>query len=85
MDDPPAARGAGRTSARGADVAVGDVVRLRKAHPCGSDAWTILRLGADIGLRCNGCGRRVMLPRAELARRLRGAAGSARPSPDRSD
>jgi hypothetical protein len=48
-----------------------DVVRMRKSHPCGSNEWTVTRLGADIGLQCNGCGRRVMLTRRELLRRSR--------------
>jgi hypothetical protein len=48
-----------------------DVVRLRKPHPCGSHEWTVVRLGADIGLRCHGCNRRVLLPRRELERRLK--------------
>jgi hypothetical protein len=48
-----------------------DVVRLRKAHPCGSYEWKITRLGADIGLVCQGCGRRILLPRRDLARRLK--------------
>ena len=51
---------------------LGDVVRLRRAHPCGSDTWLIDRLGADIGLRCQGCGRHVLLERATLERRLAG-------------
>jgi len=53
--------------------AVGEVVRLRKAHPCGSDTWTVVRLGADIGLRCTGCARKVMVPRSQLARQVRPA------------
>jgi hypothetical protein len=52
-------------------VVIGDVVRLRKPHPCGSYDWTIVRLGADIGLRCHGCGRRVLLPRRDLEKRLK--------------
>jgi hypothetical protein len=48
-----------------------DVVRLRKSHPCGSYEWKIVRLGADIGLECLGCQRRVLLPRRKLARRLK--------------
>ena len=48
-----------------------DVVRLRKPHPCGSTDWVVVRLGADIGLRCLGCGRRVLLPRRELEKRLK--------------
>lgn len=50
---------------------IGDVVRLRKPHPCGSHDWTVVRLGADIGLRCSGCERRVLLPRRELEKRLK--------------
>jgi hypothetical protein len=46
-------------------------LRLRKPHPCGSYEWTVVRLGADIGLECKGCGRRVMLTRRELARRIK--------------
>src|SRR5262245_25071232 len=48
-----------------------DVVRLRKPHPCGSFEWTVVRLGADIGLRCHGCNRKVLLTRRELEKRLK--------------
>ena len=53
------------------ELQVGDRVRLRKTHPCGSFEWTIYRVGADIGLRCAGCGRRVMLTRSEFSKRLK--------------
>ncbi len=53
------------------DLSIGDIVRLRKPHPCGSYEWTVLRLGADIRLECRGCQRRIMLSRRELARRLK--------------
>ncbi len=53
------------------DIKLEDVVRLRKPHPCGGYDWKIFRLGADIGLECLGCGRRVLLPRRTLARRLK--------------
>jgi hypothetical protein len=53
------------------DFALGDVVRLRKPHPCGGSDWQVTRLGADIGLRCQTCGRRVLLERAILERRLK--------------
>ena len=49
---------------------LGDRIRLRRTHPCGSDTWLVDRLGADIGLRCQGCGRHVLLERATLERRL---------------
>ncbi|MCL5962249.1 MAG: DUF951 domain-containing protein [Chloroflexi bacterium] len=48
-----------------------DVVRLRKPHPCGSHDWRVVRLGADIGLKCLGCQRRVLLPRSTVERRLK--------------
>jgi hypothetical protein len=51
---------------------LGDVVRLRRTHPCGGDTWLVDRLGADIGLRCRTCGRHVLLERATLERRLAG-------------
>lgn len=50
---------------------IGDVVRLRKKHPCGGYDWTIVRIGADIGLRCLTCGRRVLLARSVVERRLK--------------
>jgi hypothetical protein len=53
------------------DIRLGDVVRMRKAHPCGSSQWEIVRLGADIGIRCHGCGRRVLLPRRQFTRQVK--------------
>ncbi len=53
------------------DLQIDDVVRLRKPHPCGSSDWIVVRLGADIGLKCLGCGRRILMPRREVARRLK--------------
>lgn len=53
------------------DLQLKDTVHMRKQHPCGSFEWTVTRLGADIGLECLGCGRRVMLTRRELARRAK--------------
>ena len=49
---------------------LGDVVRLRRAHPCGGSTWLVDRLGADIGLRCQTCGRHVLLERRVLESRL---------------
>lgn len=53
------------------EVFLGDVVRLRKPHPCGATDWTVVRLGADIGLRCHGCDHKVLLPRRTLEKRLK--------------
>jgi hypothetical protein len=49
-----------------------DRLRLRKTHACGGFEWKVVRLGADIGLECLKCGRRVLIPRRELARRIKG-------------
>lgn len=53
-------------------VGLGDVVKLKKPHPCGANEWEVTRLGADIKLRCRGCDRSVMLERYEFDRRFRG-------------
>lgn len=53
------------------DFRIGDTVRLRKPHPCGGTDWAIVRLGADIGLRCLKCGHKVLLDRAVLERRMK--------------
>jgi hypothetical protein len=52
------------------ELRLGDRLTLRKPHACGGRSWTVVRLGADIGLRCESCARRVLLERAELERRL---------------
>jgi hypothetical protein len=53
------------------EIAVGDKVQMRKKHPCGSDVWVIYRIGADIGMRCTGCDRRVLLARSVFNKRLK--------------
>ncbi|HET6497429.1 MAG TPA: DUF951 domain-containing protein [Coriobacteriia bacterium] len=53
-------------------VSLGDVVRLKKPHPCGTNEWSVARVGMDIDLVCGGCGRRVRLVRYEFDRRFRG-------------
>jgi hypothetical protein len=53
------------------DLQMDEIVRLRKPHPCGSTDWVVVRLGADIGLKCLGCGRRILLSRREVAKRLK--------------
>jgi hypothetical protein len=62
-----------------------DIVQLRKSHACGGDTWRVVRVGAEIGLRCLTCERRVLLPRATCERRIkrfvqRGSSGEATPS-----
>ena len=51
------------------EILIGDVVAMRKQHPCGSSEWTVIRTGADIKIRCSGCGRIVMLDRENFLRR----------------
>ncbi|GMU41470.1 MAG: hypothetical protein AMXMBFR23_23360 [Chloroflexota bacterium] len=53
------------------DLRMGDVLRLRKPHPCGGYEWELVRLGADIGLRCLTCDRRVILDRPTLRKRMK--------------
>lgn len=50
---------------------IGDTLRLRKQHPCGGFNWQVVRLGADIGLVCTTCKRRILLPRSALERRVK--------------
>jgi hypothetical protein len=52
------------------DLRMGDVLRLRRKHPCGAFEWDVVRVGLDIGLRCRGCQRRVLLDRPTLHRRI---------------
>ena len=52
--------------------AVGDIVKLKKPHPCGSSEWEILRVGADFRLKCMGCGHMVMVPRKRVEKNDRG-------------
>ena len=53
------------------DIHVGDVLKMKKAHPCGSQEWSVLRVGMDFKLRCIGCGHDVMLPRAKAEKNIR--------------
>ncbi len=53
------------------ELQMDDIVRLKKPHPCGGSEWRVVRLGADIGLKCQTCGRRILLPRRELSKRMK--------------
>jgi hypothetical protein len=63
------------------ELFIDDIVQLRKGHPCGSDRWRVVRLGADIGLRCLGCERKVLLPRRELEKRIKRFISRGEPTP----
>lgn len=54
-----------------APMELGDIVRLRKQHPCGSNEWKVARLGVDIGLVCQGCQHRILLPRSQFNKHLK--------------
>ena len=53
------------------DIHVGDVLELKKQHPCGSKEWKVLRVGMDFKLRCAGCGHEVMLPRSKAEKAVK--------------
>ena len=53
------------------DIRVGDVLIMKKSHPCGSASWEVLRIGADFRLRCRGCGREVMGPRSRFEKNVK--------------
>lgn len=53
------------------DIRLGDVVQMRKPHPCGGDTWRVTRLGAEIGIRCLTCEHKVLLPRSTFERRVK--------------
>ena len=54
------------------DFELGDVIKMKKAHPCGTNQWEILRVGMDFRLKCCGCGHQVMLPRKQVEKSFRG-------------
>lgn len=54
------------------DIQVGDIIKLKKKHPCGSFEWEVLRIGADFRLKCIGCEHPIMVPRTMVEKNLRG-------------
>ncbi|MBE6799003.1 MAG: DUF951 domain-containing protein [Ruminococcaceae bacterium] len=53
------------------DVAVGDKLLMKKSHPCGCNTFSVLRVGMDFKIKCNGCGHEVMLPRAKVEKNIK--------------
>lgn len=53
------------------DIQVGDILTMKKPHPCGSHEWEVLRIGADFKLKCQGCGHEVFGPRSKFEKRIR--------------
>lgn len=62
------------------EMRLDDVIRLRKPHPCGNSDWVVVRIGADIGLRCLGCKRRILLPRREVSKRMKSYVNKVDPA-----
>lgn len=54
------------------DIQVGDILEMKKEHPCGSKRWSVMKLGMDLRLKCEGCGREVILPRRKAESSVRG-------------
>jgi hypothetical protein len=63
------------------ELRLGDVLVMKKPHPCGSLRWSVVRLGADIGLECETCKRRVLMPRPYLERRVKQVVRAPEPPP----
>ena len=53
------------------DIQLGDILEMKKAHPCGEKKWLVLRIGADFRLKCTGCGHEVMTPRFKAEKNIR--------------
>jgi len=53
------------------DIQLGDTLKMKKKHPCGSNTWTVLRTGMDIRIKCDGCSHQIMLPRQKIEKLIR--------------
>ncbi|MBS7302886.1 MAG: DUF951 domain-containing protein [Lachnospiraceae bacterium] len=53
------------------DIQVGSIVKLKKQHPCGSNEWEVLRIGADFRIKCLGCGHQIMIPRRTIEKSIK--------------
>ena len=62
------------------DIRINDILIMKKPHPCGSNRWLVLRTGADLGLRCMGCGHDLMTPRFKTEKNIRSVERSENPS-----
>ena len=66
------------------EIRLKDILVMKKAHPCGDKRWLVLRTGADLRLRCLGCGHEVMLPRFKIEKNIRAIERTENPSTDSS-
>ena len=64
------------------DVYLGDIIQTKKLHPCGSNEWTVIRVGADIKIKCSGCSRIVMMDRQTFLKRRKKTLMSNGPAPE---
>ena len=53
------------------EINIGDIIKLKKPHPCGSKEWEVLRIGADFRIKCNGCGHQIMIARKLLEKNVK--------------
>ncbi len=53
------------------DIQVGNIIKMKKAHPCGSHEWEVLRIGADFRLKCCGCEHQIMIPRRQAEKNIK--------------
>jgi hypothetical protein len=66
------------------EIRLGDIIQTKKKHPCGEDKWLITRVGADVKIKCQGCGRLIMLERGEFEKRYRKTVFKALPADEES-
>lgn len=64
------------------DIQINDILTMKKAHPCGEKRWLVLRTGADLRLRCMGCGHEIMVPRFKAEKNIRNVDRAENPSTD---
>ena len=64
------------------DIAIGDVLELKKPHPCGANKFCVFRVGADLKLRCERCGREVMVPRRKIEKSIKRILRASAPDAD---
>lgn len=62
------------------DIQIGDILTMKKPHPCGEKQWVVLRTGADLRLRCIGCGHEVMTARCKAEKNIRSVQKAINPS-----
>lgn len=61
------------------DIQVGDILKLKKQHPCGSKEWEVLRVGADFRLKCMGCGHQIMIARRQVEKNIKSVTKAIQP------